>query len=138
MFCRVLASLYGGTWTWHARATKRASRGEIGGQLTGKYSCICLLGQIGKGIKERGSMTVVIGSLSSDVFERRTSTGSEPFSLLISLDVTIFLLPSVLIVIETICSKICSKTRLKSAKSPLPVDVRRSKTSLLKLPIKTF
>jgi len=29
----------------------------------------------------------------------------------------------------------CSKTRLKSAKSPLPVDVRRSKTSLLKLPI---
>ena len=28
----------------------------------------------------------------------------------------------------------CSKSRLKSAKRPLPVDVRRSKTSLLKLP----
>jgi len=44
-------------------------------------------------------------------------------------------LPSVFIVIQTICPKIGSKTRLKSAKSPLPVDVRRSKTSLLKLPI---
>ena len=75
-----------------------------------------------------------IGSLSSDVFERRTSTGSKPFSLLISLDATVFLLPSVLILIETICPKICSKSWLKSAKRPLPVDVRRSKTSLLKLP----
>ena len=73
-------------------------------------------------------------SLSSDVFERRTSTGSDPFSLLISLDATIFVSPSVLILTETICPKICSKSRLKSAKSPFPVDVRRSKTSLLKLP----
>jgi len=73
-------------------------------------------------------------SLLSVLHLRRTSTGSEPFSLLISLDATIFLLPSVFIVIETICPKICSKTRLKSAKSSLPVDVRRSKTSLLKLP----
>ena len=37
--------------------------------------------------------------------------------------------------IETICSKICSKSRFKSAKSPLQVDVRSSKTSLLKLRI---
>ena len=82
----------------------------------------------------RVNETEAIGSLSSDVFERRTSTGSEPFSLLISLDATVFLLPSVLILIETICPKIYSKSRLKSAKRPLPVDVRRSKTSLLKLP----
>ena len=78
---------------------------------------------------------VILGSLSSDVFERRTSTGSEQFSLLVSLDATVFVLPSVLILIETICPKICSKSRLKSAKSPFPVDVRRSKTSLLKPPI---
>ena len=77
----------------------------------------------------------VWGSLSSDVFERRTSTGSDPFSLLVSPDATVFILPSVLILIETICPKICSKSRLKSAKRPIPVDVRRSKTSLLKLPI---
>ena len=65
---------------------------------------------------------------------RRTSTGSEPFPLLISLDATIFILPSVFILIETICPKNCSKSGLKSAKRPFPVDVRRSKTSLLKLP----
>ena len=81
---------------------------------------------------------VIIGSLSSDVFERRTSTGSEPFPLLISLDATVFILPSVLILTETICPKICSKSRLKSAKRPFPVDVRRSKTSLLKLPNMKF
>ena len=62
------------------------------------------------------------------------STGSEPFSLLVRLYATVFVLPSVLILIETICPKICSKSRLNCAKSPFPVDVRRSKTSLLKLP----
>ena len=76
---------------------------------------------------------VSLGSLSRDVFEQRTSTGSEPFSLLMSLDATVFVLLSVLILIETICPKICSKSRLKSARRPLPVEVRRSKTSLLKL-----
>ena len=37
---------------------------------------------------------------------------------------------------ETICPKICSKSRLKSAKGSLPVDVRRSKTSLIKVLLK--
>ena len=41
-------------------------------------------------------------------FDRRTSTGSEPFSLFISLDATIFVLLSVLILIETIYPKIWS------------------------------
>ena len=76
----------------------------------------------------------LLGSLSRDVFERRTSTGSEPFSLVISLYATVFVLPSVLILKGTICPKICSEARLKCAKSLFPVDVRRSKTSLLKLP----
>ena len=40
-----------------------------------------------------------------------------------------------LTLIETICPKMFSKLRLKSAKSPLSVDVRRSKTSLYKHPI---
>ena len=84
-----------------------------------------------------GTAFNLIGSLSSDVFERRTSTGSEPFSLLISLDVTVFVLPIGLILVETICPKMCSKSRLKCAKSPFPVDVRRSKTSLFKLPNET-
>ena len=63
------------------------------------------------------------------------STGSERFSLLICLDVTKLVLLSVFTLIKTICPKICSKSWLKGAKKQLPVDVRRSKKLLLKLPI---
>ena len=69
----------------------------------------------------------IIESFSSDGYERCISTGSEPFSLLICLGATKFVLLSVFTLIETICPQICSKSRLKSAKSLLPVDVRRSK-----------
>ena len=72
-------------------------------------------------------------SLSRNVFERRTSTGSERFSLLMYRDATKFVLLSVFTLKETFSPRMCSKSRLKSAKNPLPVDVRRSKTSLLKL-----
>ena len=51
------------------------------------------------------------------------------------LNATKFVLLSVFTLKGTFCSRICSKSRLKSAKSPHPVDVRRSKTSLLKLPM---
>ena len=74
-----------------------------------------------------------IGSLSSDVFDCLTSTGSEPFSRLVCLNATKFVLPSVFTILETIWPKVCSKSRLKSAKSPLLIDARGSKTSLLKL-----
>ena len=50
-------------------------------------------------------------SLSSNVLQRRTSTGSELFSLLVCFGV----------LKETICPRICSKSRTKSASSPLPV-----------------
>ena len=63
------------------------------------------------------------------------STGSELFSPLICLEATKFALLSVFTLKETICPRICSKTLPRSSKSPLPVDVRRSKTSLLKLTI---
>ena len=56
------------------------------------------------------------------------------FSLLICLDATKFVLLAVFTLIETICPNICSKSRLKIAKSQLPVYVRRSKTSLFKPP----
>ena len=68
-----------------------------------------------------------LGSSSSDVFDRPKSTGSEPFSLLKYLDATKFVLLSFFALIETICSKISSKSRLKSVASPLKLDVRRSK-----------
>ena len=48
----------------------------------------------------------LIRFLSSDVFERRTSTGSEHFSHLICLNATIFVLLGFFTLIETICPKI--------------------------------
>ena len=75
-----------------------------------------------------------IGSLSKDVFERRTSTGSETFSLFICLDTTKFVLLSFISLIKTIYLRVSNKPQPNAAKSPLPVDVRRSKTLLLKLP----
>ena len=74
------------------------------------------------------------GSLTTDVFQRRTSTGSERFFLLISLGATTFVLLRVFTLKKTICPKICSKTKLKCAKIPLPLDVRRSKRSLFQAP----
>ena len=56
------------------------------------------------------------GSFSSDVFERRTSTGSEPFSSLNCLDAIKFVLLRVFTLIEAICANICLKSLLKSAK----------------------
>ena len=81
------------------------------------------------------SSLTVLGSLSKDVFERRTSTGSEAFSLFIRLDTTKFVLPSFFSPIKTIYLRVSTKPQPNAAKSPLPVDVSRSKTLLLKLPI---
>ena len=69
-----------------------------------------------------------IDILSSNVLERRTSKGSEPFSLLKHLDATKFVLLSFFALIETICQNLFfSKSRLRSVTSPLPVYVRRSR-----------
>ena len=75
-----------------------------------------------------------IGSLSRDVFERRTSTGSELFSLLVCLDANKFVLLSFFSPLKTIYSRVSTKPLPNDAKSSLPVDVRRSKTLLLKFP----
>ena len=61
-----------------------------------------------------------LGSLSGDVFEQHMSTGSEPFFLSICLDATKLVLLSVFTLKETIYPRICSKSRLKSPKCPLP------------------
>ena len=65
-----------------------------------------------------------LGSLS-DAFEQHTSTGCGPFSPLICLDATEFVFLSVFTLTyrDNIYPKICSRSWLKSAKSPLPVDV---------------
>ena len=74
-------------------------------------------------------------SLSKDVFERRTSTGSEAFSLYMCLDPNKFVLLTFFSLIKTIYPRVSTDPLLNDAKSPLPVVVRCSKMLLLKLPI---
>ena len=76
----------------------------------------------------------VLGSLSKGVFERRTATANETFSLFTRLGATIFVILSVFTLIEKIYLKIRAHPLLKNEKRLLPVAVRRSKTPLLKLP----
>ena len=79
-------------------------------------------------------MCALIGTLSKDVFERRTSTGSEAFSLFICRDANKLVLLSFFSLLKTIYPRVSTTPLPTDAKSPLPVDVRRSKTLLLKLP----
>ena len=76
-----------------------------------------------------------LGTLSKDVFERRTSTGSEAFSLFICLDANKLVLLSFFSLLKTIYPRVSTKPLPNDTKSPRPVDVRPSKTLLLKLPI---
>ena len=77
-----------------------------------------------------------LGSLSKGIFERRTATGNETFSLFACLGATTFVIVSVVTHIETIYLKIRAHPLPKNEKRPLPVAVRRSKMPFLKLPIK--
>ena len=79
------------------------------------------------------TLMVKIESLK-DFFEGRTSTGSEVFSLTICLDAKKFVLISFFSLIRTIYLRVSTKPPPNDAKRPLPVDVLRSKTLLLKLP----
>ena len=82
-----------------------------------------------------GMWVYILGSLSSDVFERRTSTGNGLFALL-SRDFEQIFGQIVSTRIKTLGNINTVASRLiKRGKGSLPVDVGRSKTSLLKLPI---
>ena len=87
-----------------------------------------------KKIAARAPLFSAVGTLSKDVFERRTSTGSEAFSLFICLDANKLVLLSFFSLLKTIYPRVSTKPLPNDAKSPLPVDVRLSKTLLLKLP----
>ena len=62
-----------------------------------------------------------------------SSTGSKPLSLLICHDASNFVLVSVYSFIKTIRPELWAKSQPKNENNPLPVDVRRSKTSLFEL-----
>ena len=78
-----------------------------------------------------GCVVEAKGTLSKDVFEQRTSTGSEAFSLFICLDANKLVLLSFFSLLKTIYPRVSSKPLPNDAKSPLPVDVRRSKRCCL-------
>ena len=82
-----------------------------------------------------GRCRFLLGRLNKGFSERLTSTGSDAFSFIIWLDATKLILLSFLILTVTIWPKIQANPLPMNEKGPLPVDVRRSKTSLLKLPI---
>ena len=75
-----------------------------------------------------------LGSLSNDVFERCTSTGSCPFSFLGDGFAQIFSQIVSIRVKKLSNTNYIASRHITREKSSLPVDVRRSKTSLLKLP----
>ena len=81
-------------------------------------------------VKRKNKSHETIGTLSEDVFEQRTSTGSEAFSLFICLDANKLVLLSFFSLLKTIYPRVSSKPLPNDAKSPLPVDVRRSKTNI--------
>ena len=78
-----------------------------------------------------------IGSLSNNVFERRTSTGSGLFSFFDGGFAQIFSQIASITVKKLRNTNFISSRHVKRENTSLPVDVRRSKTSLLKLPIGT-
>ena len=74
--------------------------------------------------------------LSRDVFERRTSTGSGPFSFMGQGSGVGQICGQIdSIRIKTLSNTyLVASSRILKEKTPLPVDVRRSKTALVKLP----
>ena len=78
---------------------------------------------------------VLLGSLSNDVFERRTSTGSGLFSFFEGGFAQIFSQIACITVKKLRNTNFISSRHVKRENTSLPVDVRHSKTSLLKLPI---
>ena len=80
-------------------------------------------------------LNVLLGSLSTHVFETRTATGSELFSLLTCPHTTTFTLLSIVSPLEMNSIKIWKAIRSKNANCSLPVAVRVSKTCVLQLPI---
>ena len=75
-----------------------------------------------------------LGSLSTRVFETRTATGSELFSLLTCPHTTTFTFLSIFSLLEMSSIKIWETIPSLHAKCSLPVAVRVSETRALKLP----
>ena len=87
-------------------------------------------------LSQVGAERTILVNLSKDVFERRTSTGSGLFSFL-DRGFAQILGQLVSIIVKTLRNTNLGASRcFKMKKTSLPVDMRRSKTPLLKLPLK--
>ena len=86
-------------------------------------------------LRHSESLGLTLGSLSSNVFERRTSTGSGLFSFFDGGFAQICSQIASITVKKLRNTNFISSRHVKRENTSLPVDVRRSKTSLLKLPI---
>ena len=83
-------------------------------------------------------LTFKIGSLSSDVFERRTSTESGHFQLLSrDFQLTFGQIVSIRVKKKLSNTNLVASRHIKREKGSLPLDVRRSKMYFLKLPIES-
>ena len=78
---------------------------------------------------------LILGSLSNNVFERRTSTGSGLFSFFDGGFAQIFSQIASITAKKLRNTNLISSRHVNRENTSLPVDVRRSKMSLLKLPI---
>ena len=118
---------------WMARATRVQKKKREYAELhhcyntSRQWNSLQLILEGRRNTDQRAQVTK--GSLSKDVFERRTSTGSGPSSILICLVATKPVLLSVFTRIQTICPKIRESSLPKRGRRPLQVDLRRSKTS---------
>ena len=125
--------------------TKTAQKPYPMGGGEGAHTCIVYIREYPPGslyvslkLPTYPSPKPTLGSLSSEVFERRTSTGNGLFAHL-SRDFEHIFGQIVSTRIKPIGNTNTVASRLiKREKGSLPVDVRRSKTSLLKLPINTY
>ena len=88
------------------------------------------------GYHSRSRATMTLASLSNNVFERRTSTGSGLFSFFDGGFAQIFSQIASITVKKLRNTNFISPRHVKRENTSLPVDVRRSKTWLLKLPIR--
>ena len=88
-------------------------------------------------IMQKVTAVATLGSLSTHVFETRTATGSELFSLLTGFHTTTFTLLSIFSPLEMISTKIWETPLSWQVKCFFPVAVCVSKTRVLKLPKQT-
>ena len=117
----------------HSTAKYHPTRRLISRNLSNDYETAKIKDCEGERVT-RKVIGTLIGGLSNNVFERRTSTVSGLFSFFDGGFAQIFSQNASIKVKKLRNTNFISSRHVKRENTSLPVDVRRSKTSLLKLP----